>query len=113
MSEPKKMSDELKELIGLQASRIEKLETLLEKRQSTTSTPDEEKGHRDLDEQLACPTCRAKILEKIKPTIETDVLKALREKQKSFKKPRLCEDCGELLDASQEKDCPGCHGHRY
>jgi hypothetical protein len=31
------------------------------------------KGHKDLDEQLACPTCKGKMLEKLRPEIEKEL----------------------------------------
>lgn len=82
---------------------------------------EESRGHKDIDEILSCPNCKPKVLEKVKPEISKElepaiteaVLKAEREKHKKMKSPRLCEDCGEILDAKENKDCPTCHGTRY
>jgi len=56
-----------------------------------------------------CPTCRNKFKEKLRPEILTEQ----REKHKKIKSPKLCEDCGEILDGEENKDCPNCHGHNY
>jgi uncharacterized protein with PIN domain len=108
----------LKKSSEVLAEQIESLrkEIIAElKKSSTTSTPEkheEPKGHRDLDEQLACPTCKGKILEKLRPEIEKELkpllLKEVKEKLKS-KELVTCDGCGEIVE-KEISDCPTCHG---
>ena len=71
-----------------------------------------QKGHKDIDEQLACPTCKGKMLERLRPEIEKDlrplILKEVKEKLKS-KEIVTCDGCGEIVEKTQE-ECHTCHG---
>jgi rubrerythrin len=87
------------------------------KKSSMTLTPekhDEPKGHKDLDEQLACPTCKGKMLERLRPEIEKELkpllLKEAKEKLKS-KDLVTCDGCGEIVEKTEES-CPTCKGKR-
>ena len=75
-----------------------------------SSEKHEEKAKESAIEHIdVCPTCRAQFKEKLRPEILTEQ----REKHKKIKSPKLCEDCGEILDGEENKDCPNCHGHNY
>ncbi len=77
-----------------------------------SSKHEELKGHKDLDEQLACPTCKGKLLEKLRPEIEKDLRPAiLKEVKEKLKSPDnvICEGCGEIVKKDEES-CPSCHG---
>jgi DNA-directed RNA polymerase subunit RPC12/RpoP len=99
-----------KKLSDLIMERLEKLEK--NQPSPTTSTSEEAKGHKDIDEQLACPTCRAKIVAKLKPEIEAGLrptlLKEVKEKIKN-KELLTCDGCNELVEKEAD-ECPTCHG---
>ena len=109
-----KASEKLSKELSESVERI-----IMEIKSSKTSThehaamPQAQQGHKTIDEVAACPTCKPKLLEMLKPDVEKIVLQTQREKHKSMKHARLCTDCGEVLDGEKEENCPNCHGHNY
>lgn len=107
---PQKASDllaqQLKQATAAIIAEIKSSKTLIPEKH------DEPKGHKDLDEQLACPTCKGKMLEKLRPEIEKDlrpaILKEVKEKLKS-KELVTCDGCGEIV-GKEEENCPTCKG---
>jgi hypothetical protein len=106
MSTEKKLSDILREELDNLKKKVASLEN-----PSTTSTEvPREPGHKDVTEAIDnCPHCKAKAKEKLAP----EILREQREKQKSMKDPKLCEDCGEILDGERNETCPNCRGTHF
>lgn len=100
-------SSDLKTALTTLTQKSDEFNALIkEMKQSQTHT--ESSGHKNLDELADCPNCKPKLLEKFKP----DILKAERDKRLKMKQPKLCEDCGEIVDYDKEKNCPTCKGSR-
>lgn len=105
MSEPKKKSEILQEMINSQAKRIEKLETIQEKKSLTTSTEKHEHTDHSANVEFDCPECQQLYDKKIGDT----AIKKYKEELKEFKEPVICEGCGEIVEKETE-ECPTCHG---
>jgi len=109
--QPKKMSELIKEQIANLEKNLKSLEAKQDQWLKTTLTPethnhDAPKGHKTVEEVIECPTCKQKLLDKMRP----ELFKEFSTKIKS-KEIVECLDCGEMVNV-KETNCPTCKGTR-
>lgn len=103
---PKKLETLLTEL---SKNQKEMLEWKKEQSQSTGKPSSSNQHTHSANVAFDCPDCQkeydASVIEKATPGL----LAGIKEKLKSGKL-QICDDCGEIVDAEEDEECPSCKG---